>query len=148
MEQYFNYIISNFDEILFIWFFGLPVFIFFTIIRTIIYVIFNEEPFGFFSDLKSELKNIKIRHILVFLTFYSIFIFGLYIPQKINNHFITSLLIFIFMIWAYCLEHKRLINNKLKRNLNFDDKIQYAIILLVFLISLFFLIAVLFKLNF
>ena len=139
MEEYLNYISNNYINILLFWLIGLPVFLFVLIIRGTIYVIFNEEPFGFFSDLKTELKNIKLRQILIFLVIYTLIIFCVYIPKQINNILIPGILFVAFMICICIIEHRKIINIKVKRKLNFYDKIRYTII---FVITIFFIVAV------
>ncbi len=145
MEEYLKYISNNYVHILLFWLIGLPVFLFWVIIRGIIYIIFNEEPFGFFCDLKSELKNIKFSQILIFLAIYTLIIFGVYIPKQINNIFIPGILFIPLMIWFYILEHRKLINKKLKRKLNFDDRMRYTIILVITLFSIISLGVLLYK---
>ncbi len=89
MEHYLNYISNNFFYILTAWFIGIPIFLFAALVRGSIWIIFNKEPFGFFSEVFDDLKRIKIKDIIYFLMIYTIFIFGILLPYK-NKIFIIS----------------------------------------------------------
>lgn len=125
MEAYFNYISSNYLTIIGMWFVGIPIFLILAAIRTTVYVIFDEEPFGFIDEFICDCKKIKLKEILLFLLFYTIFIFFFIIPKLINFDLIPSIIAAIFLI--IYLINRHLILRK-KEKITFKDKTQYAVI--------------------